>query len=136
MAFTRKPILITHDGVTLSMYGWADRLGISQGAIYGRWKLGERDSERLLARVRKPKGPRRHVRVQGGDRTLCGRSVFEVKLGDFRAADPKLRATCWLCTDKVYGNLGDWLFKVRTEGEWMSHHRDAKRRPRSSVVGP
>jgi hypothetical protein len=127
VAFTRKPILITRDGETLLMYGWEAKLGISQGAIYARWARGERDPERLLAKVRKSKGPKRHVRVLGGERTLCGRSVFEVTLGWFRDADPKRRATCRVCLDAVYGNLGDWLFKVRTEDEWTSHHRDGRR---------
>jgi hypothetical protein len=92
MTFTRHPILITRSGVTLSMYGWADKLGISQGAIYARWARGERDPERLLAKVRGPKGPKRHIRVHGGERTLCGRSVFNVKLGEFRG-EAKLMAT-------------------------------------------
>jgi hypothetical protein len=118
--FTHNPVLITWRGESLTAYAWAKRLGwrISDATITQRIKKGW-SLERVFA---KPRWVRRsHVRRLGSDRTLCGRSVFEIKLD---GSSDRPRATCWRCMDAVYRNLGKYVMRVGSEDEWLSHARE------------
>jgi len=48
----RYNIILTHNGISMSIYLWSDRLGISRIALYARKKLGWTDHEILTKPIR------------------------------------------------------------------------------------